>query len=211
MPKTEMEPAVRESLLEAMMRELGEKGRKAISLDAVLARAGVSAAEFAAEYSGIDACLDAAYEELGARIATAVRVGCETGGARFVRPSAWPLRVRGGIEALLAELACDPLLARTLIRTFPSLGAGAQRRYQALVEGFAPLLARGREFSEIGEELPDSVEMLAVGAAEAIVFEEVASGRTEELPTLAPSILFSVLVPFLGPIAAAAEMEKAQH
>jgi hypothetical protein len=206
-----MDPAVRELLLEAMLRELGEKGRKGIELDAVLRKAEVSAEEFAAEFAGVDPCLDAAYEQLGARIATAVRVGCQTGGKPFTNGNAWPVRVRGGLEALLAELAADPPMARTLIRTFPSLGNEAQQRYQALVEGFAPLLSRGREFSEVEEELPASVEMLAVGAAEAIVFEEVASGRTAELPRLAPSILFSVLVPFLGPIAAAAEMEKAQH
>jgi AcrR family transcriptional regulator len=207
-----MEPAAREQLLELMLRALGENGRKGISLAAVLSRAGVSGEEFAAEYPGLDACLDAAYDELTGRIFTAVGVGCRSGaGGPLPVAADWPTAVRGGLEALLAELAADPALARTLIRAYPSLGNRAQARHQGFVEGFAPLLAGGREFSGVADQLPASVEMLAVGAAEAIVFEEVASGRTTELPKLLPSILFSLLVPFLGPSAAAAEMEKAQH
>jgi hypothetical protein len=53
------------------------------------------------------------------------------------------------------------------------------------------------------------VEMLAVGAAEAIIFEEVEAGRAAQLPGLGPAILFSVLVPFLGPERASVEMERA--
>jgi AcrR family transcriptional regulator len=211
MTPTEMEPVTRELLLESVLRELAESGRKGLSLQTVLGQAGVSAAEFAASYADLDACLDAAYDELTARVATAVRVGCRSGGGPFPGAGDWPTAVRGGVEALLAELAADPPLTRTLVRAFPSLGNQAQARYQSFVEGFAPLLSAGREASGTAEKLPDSVEMLAVGAAEAIVFEEVASGRTAELPRLLPSILFSVLVPFLGPAAAAAEMEKAQH
>jgi AcrR family transcriptional regulator len=212
MTPTEMESVARELLLESVLRELAESGRKSLSLETVLGRSGVSAAEFAASYADLDACLDAAYDELTARIATAVRVGCRSGGGGpFPGPGDWPGAVRGGVEALLAELAADPPLTRTLVRAFPSLGNQAQARYQSFVEGFAPLLSVGREASGAAGELPDSVEMLAVGAAEAIVFEEVASGRTADLPRLLPSILFSVLVPFLGPVAAAAEMEKARH
>jgi hypothetical protein len=205
-----MEPAVREQLLEAMLGVLGEKGRAGLLPEAILSGAAVSETEFAAEFGDLDAGLDVAYEQLTTRIAKAVRVGCAVvwplGGA-----PRWPDHVRGGLEALLAELADDPLRAQTLIRTYPALGNGPQARYQAFVDAFAPMLTPGRAFSGVAEELPASVEMLAVGAAEAIIFEEVSSGRTAELPTLLPSILFGVLVPFLGPVAAATEMEKAQH
>jgi AcrR family transcriptional regulator len=207
-----MESAIRELLLEAMLRELGEKGRKGIRLARVLATSEVTREQFTAEYSDIDACLDAAYEQAAGRIADAVRVGCETAaGHPDTDRRPWPTRVRRGLEALLAGLAGDPLLARALICGFPSLGGEAQRRYQVSVESFGTLLTTGREYSGVEEELPAGVEMLAVGAAEAIIFEEVASGRTEQLPRLGPSVLFSVLVPFLGPVSAAAEMEKARR
>ena len=72
-------------------------------------------------------------------------------------------------------------------RTFPAIGPAARARYQDFVEGFAPLLRGGREFAEAGEELPDEVVMLAVGAAEAIVFEEIEAGRAAQLPALGPA------------------------
>ena len=109
----------------------------------------------------------------------------------------------------MAELACRPGLARVLTRSFPAIGPAAHARYQAFVEGFAPLLEEGRELSGMGAELPAEVELLAAGAAEAIVFEEIEAGRVESLPALGPAILFSVLVPFLGPEAASAEMARA--
>jgi len=102
-----------------------------------------------------------------------------------------------------------PAVAALLTRAFPALGPAARARYQEFVESFAPLLAGGRELAGTGAELPREVEMLAVGAAEAIVFEEVEAGRAAQLPGLGPAILFSVLVPFLGPEAASAEMQRA--
>lgn len=198
-----MEPAAREHLLDSMLVALAEQGHSAISLASVLGHSGVSEADFAAEYADFDTCLAAAYEQLTARVDAVVRGGCGSG-------DEWPARVRGGLEALLGELAADPQMARVLTRTYPSIDTGTQARYQSFVENFAPMLTGGRELAG-SEELPAEVEALAVGAAEAIVFEEIESGRAAGLKKLAPSILFSVLVPFLGPGAAAAEMEKARR
>jgi hypothetical protein len=115
------------------------------------------------------------------------------------------------LESLLEELASKPAAAALLIRDFPARSPAARARYQEFVESFAPLLAGGRELSGMGAELPGEVEMLAVRAAEAIVFEEIEAGRTAQLPALAPAILFSLLVPFLGPAGASAEMQRASE
>jgi AcrR family transcriptional regulator len=186
-----------------MLSELDERGYDALGVADVLDGAGVSRADFEAEFADKDACLFAAYEQLTERLARRTTEGCGLGGE-------WPARVRGGLEALLEELAAAPALARVAIRAFPAIGPEARARYQELVEGFAPLLREGRQLSGAGEELPAEVEMLAVGAAEAIVFEEIEAGRAAQLGALAPEILFSVLVPFLGPEAASAEMQRAR-
>jgi AcrR family transcriptional regulator len=206
-----MDPAVREHLEEAMLRELDEKGHQGISLASVLGEAGVSRAEFTTEYGDIEACLDAAYERLTIQLDAAARVGCATGGQVLaLREAEWPTRVRGGLEAILSELADRPASARALTRAYPSLGPSRQARYEEFVESFVAQLRVRREMGGVDGELPAEVDALAIGAAEAIVFAEISSGRTEELPKMVPSILFSILVPFLGPVAAAAEMEKAQ-
>jgi AcrR family transcriptional regulator len=207
-----MEPAVREQLDEAMLRELVKKGREGIALSDVLGDTGISETDFTAEYADVDACLDAAYERLTIRVDAAVKVGCATGGqVRLPGDPDWTIRVRTGLEAILAELADRPTSAAALIRAYPSLGPAQQARYQAFIESFAAQLRVRRETGGVDGELPAAVDSLAIGAAEAIVFEEISAGRTESLPSMGPSILFSVLVPFLGPGAAAAEMEKAEE
>ena len=207
-----MEPAVREDLEEAMLRELGEKGRDGISLTDVLAEVGVAAEDFAEAYGDLDACLDAAYERITLRLDAAVRVSCATGGQIAAPEDAdWRTRVRAGLESILAELADRPSEARALARVYPSLGPGQQARYQAFVERLAWQLRARRQLAGIEGDLPDSVDALAVGSAEAIVFEEITAGRTEALPGMGPAILFSLLVPYVGSTEAAAEMERARQ
>jgi AcrR family transcriptional regulator len=210
--RTEMGSTARERLLDTALAALGEDGREALDAARLAARAGVAEDELEAEFADLDACLDAAYEQFVDRLGDAVRSGCERGRARAAGAApaeAWPARVRGGLEALLAELAASPARAVALVRTYPALGAARRRRYEAFVADLPPLLAEGRQLAATsGAALPDEVELLAVGAAEAIVFEAVESGRAAALAEMAPAILFSLLVPFIGADAAAAEMEK---
>jgi hypothetical protein len=194
----------RERLLDGMLEEMAEKGHRGAEVGAALRRVGLSGSEWLVEFPDRDSCLFAAYEQLTERLSRKVLEGCAGGGD-------WPQRVGCGLAALLEELAAQPWMARVLTRSFPAIGPAAYQRYQCFVEGFAPLLREGREFSEMGEELPSEVEMLAVGAVEAIVLEEIETGRVAQLPALGPAILFSVLVPFLGPNAAATEMRRASE
>ncbi|MCW2987266.1 MAG: TetR family transcriptional regulator [Solirubrobacterales bacterium] len=194
----------RERLLDAMLEEMVVSGPDGAEVEAALQRAGLEGEEWLAEFLDKDSCLFAAYEQLIERLARKTGEGCALG-------ENWPQRVRCGLEYLLEELAGAPAVAALLIRAFPALSPAARARYQEFVESFAPLLAGGRELSEMGEELPGEVEMLAVGAAEAIVFEEIEAGRAAQLLALAPAILFSVLVPFLGPEGASAEMQRASE
>jgi AcrR family transcriptional regulator len=200
-----MEPADRERLLDALLVELGEKGYREMALANPLRLCGVSKTAFEAELVDKDTALFAAYGQLTERLRSRVTGACA--GA----DGAWGQRVHAGLQALLDELAANPQTALVLIRTFPAISRDARARYQEFVEEFAPMLREGRELSERGEELPAEVEMFAVGAAETIVFGEIDAGRASALPALGPSILFSVLVPFLGPEAASAEMETAKQ
>jgi AcrR family transcriptional regulator len=207
-----MEPAARERLLEAVLTELDSKGREAMSVAEVLRAAEVEEADFAEEYADLDACLDDAYERLTIQLDAAVQVGCATGGDWSGRSEPeWSDRVRAGLEAVLAELASNPALAGALTRAYPALGPTQQARYQAFVERFATALRVRREMGGVDGDLPGGVDSLAVGAAEAIVFEEISAGRAEALPGMTASILFSVLVPFLGAGGARTEMKKAQQ
>ncbi len=206
-----MQPATRERLLEIALVALAEDGRQGLEPAALAARAEIAQAELAAEFDGLDDCLNAAYEQLTGRLVEVAQAGCERGRGHVLDGAeAWTAGVRGGLEALLGALAASPAQALALMSSYPALGATQRNRYEEFCAGFASLLREGRELgAERGAHLPGGVEMLAVGAAESIVFEAVLSGRTAALAEMAPAILFSLLVPFVGAKTATAEMVKA--
>jgi hypothetical protein len=197
-----MDSARRDALLQAMLDELTHGSYAEVSVERARSVAGVTAEEFESEFETDDACLFAAYDRLSEQIVERAFSGCDD-----THP--WPDRVRQGLAMILEEFATRPQLARVLIRTFPSIRPATYERYVALLARFVPFMREGREYSGVDEDLPAEVELLAVGAAEAIIFDEVESGRARGLPRLMPEILFSILVPFLGPERAADEMRDA--
>jgi hypothetical protein len=201
-PGAEMGSAERELLFEAVLTELGERGYAEVSIERALRRCQLPPEDLGGEL-GKDACLAAAFDRVGARWVEEASRGCEPG-------LTWPERVGAGLRRVLEELAARPTVARAMIRAFPAIRPDAYRRYVVLLESFVPLLEEGRGLAEEPLELPAEIEMLAIGAAETIVVGEIDAGRTAGLPALLPDILFSVLVPFVGPEAAAAAMLSAQ-
>lgn len=197
-----MDTQRRDKLLRAMMGELVDMGYRDASVERARAVAEVSPAEFAEEFDDKDACLFAAYDRLTDQVVARASAECERG-----KP--WPDRIRGGLDRLLRELAAQPAMAIALTRAFPGIRPSAYARYVDLLSRFVPFMTEGRQYAEVEEELPGEVELLAVGAAEAIIFGEVDAGRAERLPAMLPEILFSVLVPFMGPDRAADEMRTA--
>lgn len=197
-----MEPSRREALFQAMLEELVQRGYREMSVARAREETGVSTEEFEAEFGDKDECLFATYDWLTEQVLERAGAGCEGG-------EPWPDRVRSGLVTLLDEFAARPDVAKAVMRAFPGIRPSAYERYVALLSRFVPLMREGREYSESNDELPTEVELLAVGAAEAIIFTEVEAGRTQSLPRLMPEILFSVLVPFLGPDRAADEMRLA--
>ena len=197
-----MDTAQRESLFWALMAELAEKGYAETMVEGPLRKAGISAAEFEAEFGDKDGGLFAAYGFLTELTLQTATEGCDPG-------LEWPERIRVGLRDLLEAIAAEPKLARAMTRSFPGIRPTAYRRYVELLERFVPFVREGREYSGVEDELPGEVELLAVGAAEAIIFGEVDAGRASRLPKMMPEILFSVLVPFMGPDRAADEMKNA--
>lgn len=197
-----METERRDALLRAMLEELANRGYEEASVERACVASGIAVAEFEGEFGDRDECLFAAYDRVTDLVVEKASAGCES-------DEPWPERVRSGLEALLVVLAAQPRLALAMTRSFPGIRPAAYERYVGLLGRFVPLMHEGRDYSEVEEELPVEVELLAVGAAEAIIFGEVDAGRAEALPKMMPEILFSVLVPFMGPDRAADEMRNA--
>jgi AcrR family transcriptional regulator len=185
-----------------MVRAAAEVGFESIAVADVVDRAGVSQETFYELFESREQCLFAAHDRLiDSLVAHVTRA--------FRRRGSWPLKIRRALAALLDAYAAEPEVARIATVEIPAAEPGARRRYRGALERFLPLFREGRRYAESGI-LPADLELMAVGGAEAILHDEVIAGRTEELPALLPDILFAVLVPYVGPEAAAAEVQRTE-
>ena len=193
----------RERLLLAMVEEVVERGYATTSIADVAGRAQVSRRTFYEEFDGKEEALFEACDALLDRLF--VRAG-----RSYSAGDPWPTRVRLGLTVVLEELAADLDTARLITVELPAAGPAGHQRYRVSTARFLPCFREGREFGGRDGELPPDAELMAVGGAEAIIFDEVVAGRASGLPALLPDILFTLLVPYLGPERAVEQMRLAQ-
>jgi AcrR family transcriptional regulator len=211
--KTEVRPGLPRSIdgltceqriLWATVRLVAEKGFESVTVFDVIERADVSRPTFYELFESKDECLFAAYEKvLDVLVAYVARA--------FEGDGPWPLKIRRAMEACLKACSAEPEVTRMTTVDVPAARAEAQHRYRNALERFVPLFIEGREYAADDIHLPADLERMAVGGAETIISDEVVAGRAEELPTRLPDILFTVLVPYIGPEAAAAEARRAEE
>lgn len=186
----------REAILEAMIRVAGSKGYLAASVADVIAEADVSRTTFYKHFVNRQECFLAAYDLAVERILGAAVAAC--GGDRD-----WRKRVHAGLAGVVDLFASDPALARTTIVEGAAAGAEARRNHSTAISRFARLLeAEGPQAG--GPPLPANTALMAVGAVAGLILDGLRDGPATDLPQLLPALEFALLVPFLGPQAAAA-------
>lgn len=182
------------------MQTVADKGYKRASVADVFDRTGIPPDVFHREFGGKDECLTEACNALVDTLVYRVSDHFDHSHRR------WPEKVRAALAALLAKLAVDPAMTRTAAIELPGTGKQAQQRYREALQRFVPFLDEGRDHAPHSHDLPTEIGLMAVGAAEAIIFAEIVAGRVERLQGMLPEILFAVLVPYLGPEQAAEEV-----
>jgi AcrR family transcriptional regulator len=193
----------RQPILEAMIRVAGSKGYRATSVAGVVAEAGASRTTFYKHFDDKQDCFLAAFDLCVERILAETLAVCDG-----VRP--WRERMRSGLQAVVELFARDPALARTAIIEVAAAGAAARRRHSAAVGRFARLLEPDRDLPRQAE-LPASTALMAVSAVAGLIFDELQAGRAAELPQHLPELEFALLVPFIGPRAAAEAHELSAY
>lgn len=191
----------RDLILAAMIRVVGAKGYKATSVADVIEEAGTSRTTFYKHFDDKHDCFLAAYDMLVERVFGEVLSSCNG-------TEAWLDRVRGGLATIVELFALDPQLARTAVVEVAAAGAEARQRHWNAVARFTEFLDDGRELAG-GRELPENIALMSAGAVSGLIFDEVLAGRAGRLPAMLPDLLFAMLVPYIGPRAAADEMRRA--
>lgn len=191
----------RDRILTAMIRVVGRKGYDATSVADVIAEADTSRTTFYKHFEDKHDCFLVAYDRMVERVFATVVAECEG-------EQPWLPRVRKGLATLVEIFSREPELARTAVVEVAAAGAEARQRHWNAVARLAEYLDTGRRL-ESGAELPEHISTMAVGAVSGLIFDELVAGRTAQLPELLPDLLFAMLVPYIGPTAAAEEMRRA--
>jgi AcrR family transcriptional regulator len=185
----------REAILEAMIRVVGEKGYASTSVADVLTEAGSSRATFYKHFDDKLDCFLAALQVAAERILGAATGACDG-------EQGWQERARAGLAAVVELFAANPGLARATLVEAATAGAEALQRYWTTAGRLAQLLEdHGQAPNQA--ELPSSTGLMAVAAVAGLVFDELKEGTAARLPRLLPELEFALLVPYLGPRAAA--------
>jgi AcrR family transcriptional regulator len=184
------------------MEVVAGKGYAAATVADLTKQAGISRTTFYEFFEDKEACFLAAYENAVDGLVRRITQAYES-------EERWPDRARAGLAALLEQLATDPAQARLALVDVAAAGPAAQRRFRAAVGRLTPFLDEGRDFAPGGRSLPANASRMAAGAVVGLISDELVEGRTEQLPNLLPELLFATMVGYLGPDAAAQEVEKA--
>jgi AcrR family transcriptional regulator len=201
LPREVVARSQRQRLLEAAIRVVAEKGYAAMTVGDLTKRAGVSRTTFYELFDDKEVCFLAAYDSAVETLVRRVLTAYES-------ERSWPDRAAAGLAAMLSLLAEEPDLARLSLVDVGSAGPAAQRRYRAAVQRLTPLFEEGRDFASSGRQLPANTSRMAIGGVTGLISDELLAGRAEQLPGLLADVLFATLMPYVGPAAAAREVER---
>ena len=131
----------------------------------------------------------AAFEAVVQRVLTSTVRAFEAEGDR-------PEAIGGAGRAFLEETARDPLGARLSLLELPTAGPAALDYTDAQIDSFTAFIRPPMLPSELGEPLPEVIMEAIGGGIVAAIQHEVAHGRLESLPELAPELTRITLAPF---------------
>jgi AcrR family transcriptional regulator len=184
-----------------MVRVVGTKGYSHTSVADIIAEAGVSRTTFYKHFGDKHDCFLAAYEMLIDQVFGEVAAECDS-------EQSWLSRVTSGLTVIVNRFAGDPALARTAVVEVAGAGAEARQLHTNALAKLAEYLDDGRDLGA-DRELPENISLMAAGAVSGLIFDELLAGQADQLPQRLPDLLFAMLVPYVGPQAAAAEMRRA--
>lgn len=176
----------------AVVAVAASKGYEQTTVADVLESAGVGRETFYEMFDDKRDCMLAAHARLVDELEARVRCA-------YLEPESepWPQRIRAAVATALDFFAARPEVARFMLVELFAVGAPAREVFQEGFNRFVVLLEEGLDEDRL-DDGPVRATPLAVGAVAARTYEEVISGRAEELPRLLPELTYELLVPFVG-------------
>ena len=179
----------RERILDAVALTVAERGYEKLSIPAIAKRASVSHQTF---YEMFPTKQDALLATLRLGVSRTLQVSAQ---AYQRQGGDWPAAVAAGLHTLLVHLAAEPQHARLGFVEALAGGPAALRVREQSLQAFAAYIDPG---FELAPAVPRVTGEAIAGGIWQLIHLQVARGCTEELPLLAPMLVYATLTPFLG-------------
>ena len=190
----------RRRIVDAMVRSCAEKTYSGTTISDIVARASISRTTFYKHFKGKRACFDAAVEACIEEIRDV---------ARAAHTAADPPveAVPKATVAMLERMAAKPDLAQMLTGDAVTVEPAIVDRYRRLL---IPALAA--LWDAAGEpQTPQMDAGLAFSRAQLLIFNQIAAGRSSQLPELLPEIVYLAVAPFAGHRKALEQVGRAER
>lgn len=184
----------------ALAESVTARGYTGMTVEDVIARAGVSRRTFYDQFANKQEAFLAAYDEVSGRLLANIERALES--ARGLAES-----VERCLEAFLYYLAVEPAFAHMCIVEVMAAGPAAIERRNRVMDAFMELFERAAE--ALPEQPPPLTSEAVVGGIHHVVYGRIADDRAHDLPELLPDLLYVTLLPYLGHDAAARGREDA--
>jgi hypothetical protein len=112
-----------------------------------------------------------------------------------IAETAWEARVVAGINAALAFVAAEPAKAEALTIKARRHGPGDRDHAREVIDYFAGLLG---EVAPAEKRFPVSTDEGIVEAMATVVRGHLLGGTADQLPAVAPDLVYLALMPYLG-------------
>jgi AcrR family transcriptional regulator len=178
-------------LVAGVARAMAEHGYSRLTVEHVIAAAGVSRTTFYEHFDNKQQAVLVAHDIVFERYLGALLRSCNGAGE-------WPLKVKAAIATTIAFAVEEPEQAQLLALDALAADVNVTSRVLASTDHLAALLSAGRQYNPRGAELPALTEKALVGAVSAIVAGRLMNGEPEALPELEPQLVELILIPYLG-------------
>jgi AcrR family transcriptional regulator len=192
----------RSRILAAALEEVSACGYEHTSVTAIVSRAGVSRKTFYELYESRAGCMRAMFEEGVAQIADTVVPLYVESDAR------WSERVRAALAGLLASLEHEHEVGAFVLE-YVLDGANKDPESRAwLLEHLREAVETGSSQAKAGSETSPLTAEVVVGGVLAVLHARLQAG-SRDLTSLTNALMWMIVLPYLGPAAAAKELRRA--
>ena len=182
----------RERIIQSLAHVCSERGYRAVSVEDIIAHAGVSRRTFYDLFSDKQQCFLVAYELVMDRVHTAAE------GAYGSGAEGWPQRAAAALTAVLDQFAAEPMFAQLAMVEVLAAGQVALERRDTELKRFEGFFGPGRLGLPIPPANQELVGRAVVGGLADALYVRIRAGDARRLPEIRDDVVYCALLPFLG-------------